>query len=62
MPELRGAVYEPSEPDMPLVAIILSDGEVKLAIPVSSVAEGESKLLFALQGLKPTNMLDDDRR
>ena len=53
MTEFYAAVYEPPlAGELPLVAVILSNGEVKLAFAVSSIVEGEAKLNDALRGLK----------
>ena len=44
MTAYKTAVYEPTDPDMPLVAVLLDGDEVKLAFTVSGVVEGERKL------------------
>lgn len=52
MAEFVGAVYDPPAPQMPYVAIIVSDGELKFAMAVPNVGEGEARLSEVLAGLK----------
>ena len=52
MTEFSAAVYDPPHPAMPYVAVVVSRGEVKMAIAVSSVAEGEATIEEMLAGLK----------
>lgn len=52
MTHYTSAVYEPTDPDMPLVAVILDGDEVTAGFTVSSESEGERKLRLELRRLK----------
>ncbi len=52
MAEFFAAVYDPPGPHMPHLAVVVSNGEVTVAIAVSSVEEGEARIQTALAGLK----------
>lgn len=41
MPRMTFAVYGPPSPELPNIAVVLSDGEVIIAEPVNSPQEGE---------------------
>jgi hypothetical protein len=52
MAEAFAAVYHPPAANMPIVAVIVSDGKVIFAQAVETVEEGEARLGAAMAALK----------